>query len=166
MWRLPGRTRHLAHPLKIRNGLIVFRQQKPDAPTPFIDGQKLRRLDGRGHPLADLQRLRVERNGFLVGIRLAGFVPRLCQVVKRFLPDGTQGEMMRQFLRVLRQPVRIQPFHRMTGCGMEPLSPGGEQTVVGHILCQSMFEDVDWAPAMPGRSYRNSKSLQFQQHRF
>src|SRR4029453_19201370 len=50
---------------------------------------------------------------------------------------------MRQFLRALHQPVRIEPFEGVTGCGMEHLSPGGEQTVVCHFLRQGMFEDVD-----------------------
>ena len=40
--RLPGRACHLAHALKIRNRRIVFCQQKPDAPTPFIHREKLR----------------------------------------------------------------------------------------------------------------------------
>src|SRR5215475_799623 len=50
--------------------------------------------------------------------------------------------MMCQFFRTLHQPVRIEPFQGVTGCGMEPLSPGGEQTVVCHFLRQSMFEDI------------------------
>ena len=73
--RLPGVTCHLAHALKIRNRLVVLRQQKPDAPTAFIHRKQLRRLHGRGEPLANLQRLRVEGKRFLVGIHLAGFVP-------------------------------------------------------------------------------------------
>ena len=51
---------------------------------------------------------------------------------------------MGECLRALRQPVRIQPFHRVTGCGMQDLSPGGQQTVVRHFLRQGMFEDIDW----------------------
>jgi hypothetical protein len=44
---------------------------------------------------------------------------------------------------MLRQPVRIQPFQRVTGGGMEPLSPSGEQTIVRHFLRQGMFEYID-----------------------
>ena len=75
--RLPGRACQLTHPLKIRNRRIALRQQQPDAPTPFIDGQQVRVVDSRRDPLTHLQSLRIERNGFLVGICLARFVSRL-----------------------------------------------------------------------------------------
>ena len=76
--------------------------------------------------MAHLQRLRVEGNGFLVGIRLTRFIPGFAQVDKGFLPDFPQREVLRQFFIALRQPLVIELFHRMTGCDVEHLSPGGE----------------------------------------
>src|SRR5215813_10384912 len=49
---------------------------------------------------------------------------------------------MRQFFIMIRQPTSIQPFHRVTSDGMEPLSPGGKQTLICHVLRQGMFEHI------------------------
>src|SRR5215813_6396744 len=63
-------------------------------------------------------------------------------IVDRLLGETCLGVVMRQFLRALHQPVRIEPFQGVPGGGMETLSPGGEQTGVRHVLRQGMFEDV------------------------
>ena len=73
-WVVAECTGNLTHHLKIRNRRIVL-YAAPDEPTPFIHWQKLRVVQSRGDPTTYLDGLRIERNGFLVGIRLACFIP-------------------------------------------------------------------------------------------
>src|SRR5215475_1441310 len=44
---------------------------------------------------------------------------------------------------MLRQPVRIQPFHRGTGGGMHSLAAWCQEALVGDVLGQGILEDVD-----------------------
>src|SRR5262252_7222448 len=64
----------ITHPLEDMQLLLVYQEQ-------------LRVLQRMGDPTPHLDGLRIEGNGFLVGIRLPGFIPRLHQIVKGFLPD-------------------------------------------------------------------------------
>src|SRR5215510_8833243 len=81
-------------------------------------------------------------NRFDMGGTLDSFLPRVMPIMDRLLSETCLGVVMRQFLRALHQPVRIEPFQGVPGGCMETLSPGGEQTGVRHVLRQGMFEDV------------------------
>jgi hypothetical protein len=65
---------HLTHDLKIRNGLIVLKQQHPDETTPLVNRQELRCIQGWCDLFIHLDGTCIERNRFLVSKGLAGLV--------------------------------------------------------------------------------------------
>ena len=65
---------HLAHHLKIRNGLIVFREEHPDEATPLVNRQEP--AASRAGVIRSLtsMALCIKRDRFVVSIGLAGLV--------------------------------------------------------------------------------------------
>jgi hypothetical protein len=115
---IPHSACEVTHPLKIWQTLGVFEELDPGEPPPLVYREQSRVLQRRTDPTTHLDGVRIEGKSFLIRIRVTRLLSRLRQIVKGFLPDCPSGEMMREFLTVLRKPLTVEPFHRVTGSGM------------------------------------------------
>ena len=54
--------------------------------------------------------------------------------------------VVRQAVIGFLQTVGVESFQGLTGRRMEGLAAGNQKALVGHFLCQGVFENIDWLP--------------------